>query len=410
MDQLRLNSFLKFGYFLDYENREYRFDLSGVDRRRYEGADEHELVEAGVRKTRDAITRLFTPGSDHVVPLSGGLDSRAILAGLLECADARSIYTYTFGTPGTLDFSIGNRIAAEFGTRHTSIPLDQHAYSMDELLETSHATDHQTVLFSTAPLRVIRNEFATHVHWSGAFAGPPTGNVLPEHPSRTEGEARKRFVGHKYTHVKSCTLTNCRDEELHPLLEIRWIEPGTVTYDEQLHLEFAQLRWIAPHVLPRGFDYRTPFLDRDWLGLMFGVDNRYRLKQYLYKRILAEAFPLAFSYKTKSHYGVPLGASRLKIGVNRVANRVRKSLQEVRGSYINPGINYIDFNSGIRLRRDLIDIVYQNIMDLRGRKIVDWIDIRGIWKSHSEGASDFGDALLVLASLEIHLKAIEAKG
>ena len=35
-----------------------------------------------------------------VVPLSGGLDSRLILASLLEFYDAKEIYTFTFGKEG----------------------------------------------------------------------------------------------------------------------------------------------------------------------------------------------------------------------------------------------------------------------------------------------------------------------
>ena len=42
---------------------------------------------------------------------------------------------------------------------------------------------------------------------------------------------------------------------------------------------------------------------------------------------------------------------------------------------------------------------------LKKRKIVDWIDIDEIWKRHINKTADHADALLTLASLEIHLKA-----
>jgi len=44
-------------------------------------------------------------------------------------------------------------------------------------------------------------------------------------------------------------------------------------------------------------------------------------------------------------------------------------------------------------------------MDLKERKIIDWIDIDNIWKRHINKESDHADALITLASLEIHLKA-----
>ena len=44
----------------------------------------------------------------HIVPLSGGLDSRAILGGLLDAGLKDQITTVTFGTLGTWDYDIGS--------------------------------------------------------------------------------------------------------------------------------------------------------------------------------------------------------------------------------------------------------------------------------------------------------------
>ena len=46
-----------------------------------------------------------------------------------------------------------------------------------------------------------------------------------------------------------------------------------------------------------------------------------------------------------------------------------------------------------------------NVMDLKSRNIIDWIDIELILKNHLSNKGDFADALIVLASLEIHLKS-----
>lgn len=55
--------------------------------------------------------------------LSGGLDSRAILGGLISAGLKDSIVTVTFGTPGTYDFDIGKKIATELGIKHELIDL-----------------------------------------------------------------------------------------------------------------------------------------------------------------------------------------------------------------------------------------------------------------------------------------------
>ena len=74
-------------------------------------------------------------------------------------------------------------------------------------------------------------------------------------------------------------------------------------------------------------------------------------------------------------------------------------------NHVNPGVNYIDFNMGIRERNDLKSVIYENINDLKSRKIVEWINIEKIWKDHINNKNNHGEALLTLASLEIHLKA-----
>lgn len=404
MSQLRLNSFLKFGYFLDYAPR-YAFDLSLVKRSTYAGVPEEQLVRSGAHILTRAITESYLPGRDNVVPLSGGLDSRAVLACLRECTESANIHTYTFGTPGTLDFDIGNAIGRRFGTRHRAIPLTEHRYTLDTLLDVSRRTDHQTLVFHTAPVELMDSEYGGHIHWSGAFAGTPSGNVLPKVPSATRAEAKSRFIAHKYTHVQSCQLTNCPDQDLHSLLETEWLAPDRVTYDEQLHLQFAQLRWIAPHVLMDGFEYRTPFLDREWLGFIMSIADQHRYNQRLYKKILLHAFPAEFSLPTKSHYGVPLGAGRIAVFSVRARNRIRRTAQRWRPRRPNPKTNYIDFASAIRLRSDVREVIGSSIMDLRSRGIVDWVDIESLWSRHLSGTADFSDALLVLASLEIHCKA-----
>ena len=58
-------------------------------------------------------------------------------------------------------------------------------------------------------------------------------------------------------------------------------------------------------------------------------------------------------------------------------------------------------------RDDLRTLVYENIQDLKKRRIVDWIDIDGIWKRHQDQEENHADTLTLLASLEINLKLSE---
>ena len=71
--QKNINSFLQLGYFLDYKNPDLSFDFSGVDKEKYAGATEQELIEEGSKLWLEAISANFKPNEKHLVPISGGL-------------------------------------------------------------------------------------------------------------------------------------------------------------------------------------------------------------------------------------------------------------------------------------------------------------------------------------------------
>ena len=110
LDEIRVNSFLRLGYFIDYPGKRAPIDFSRIDKARYSDVPFEELVRVGVGKLRNTVGELWVEGREHVVPLSGGLDSRLILGALLEHSDARDIRTFTYGIAGSYDFEIGNAV------------------------------------------------------------------------------------------------------------------------------------------------------------------------------------------------------------------------------------------------------------------------------------------------------------
>lgn len=64
-------------------------------------------------------------GMDRVViPLSGGMDSRVLLALALQVLPREAIHTVTFGHPTSLDFRIGRQVAQDFGVTNQVMPMD----------------------------------------------------------------------------------------------------------------------------------------------------------------------------------------------------------------------------------------------------------------------------------------------
>lgn len=404
MDVTNLNSFLKLGYFIDYHNKEYQLNYSHIDRLKYHEYSEQDLIDLCAWKFKHAIAKNFKLKQKHLLPLSGGLDSRAILAALLEFTQAKNINTYTFGTPGTFDYEIGNFVAKVVGTTHVSFPLTEYKYDQNELLDISNQVDHQTVLFHHPPMWEIDKRFGHCQVWSGYIGDAVTGGHLPNNISKTIFEVKKKYLK-KFPYVTSINLTNCEDNDFLDHINFDWIEKSKLSFEEQMLYQERVQKLTAPHVLMKGYRYNTPFINNAFMDFMFSIDDRYRRHQYLYRKMLVKTFPELFKLKTKTNYGLSLDASKLTVFFRRALNKGKRTANRFASLFVNQDINYLNFDVAIREKDDLNKIFYDNVMDLKHRNLIDWIDMDNIWMNHINKRRNHSDALIVLASLEIHLKA-----
>ncbi len=396
-----INSFLKFGYFLGYKNNNYSISFDGIDKIKYNNANESELIDEGISRWKNCIHSQFENRKKHVVPLSGGLDSRAILGALLELTDAENIYTYTFGTPKTYDYEIGRRIAKKTGTRHTQLEFSDNDYSTDDLIQVSKRVDHQTLLFLHPHMKIVDELFSDHAVWSGTIIDVYFGRHTHELKANSWDEAIKNSF-RENIFVSSLDITNIPDSQMFKLVDVDDSVKNELELEHIIDLRNRQLKFIAPHVLMKGYDYKVLFQDADLTGFALSMDSKLIDDQFLYKKMMLRAFPTLFSLPTKSNYGLPLNASIPRQYARRFVNKLRRNLLK---QLTDPNTNYLNFNQAIRERSDLRKVVYENVMDLKNRQIVDWIDIDKIWNSHNRENNNHADALITLASLEIHIKA-----
>lgn len=404
MNTVNINSFLQFGYFLDYKNPDYTIDFSGTDKSRYEHTPEAELIDTGITLWKKAIEKQFNTHEKHVVPLSGGIDSRAILASLLELTDASNIHTYTFGTPGTLDYEIGNRIARVAGTKHTPCNLMEYAYDLNELIDISKRVDHQTLMFLSPRIAVLDDMFGDWNVWSGIIIDVFFGR----HTHTQKANAWEQAILNSFkenTYTKSVNIVNVPEENYFKHIDYDPRVKGTLVLEHVIDLMNRQVKFVAPIVLMKGYKYKLLFTDKALTDFALSINNCLNEDQYFYKEMFLKAYPHLFSFPVKSNCGLPLSAGRFQVYRRRMLNKFKRTTNTLFPLFINPDINYLDFDEAIRNKADLNKIIYECIMDLKQKHIVDWIDIESIWNRHIGGKANHSDALLTLASLEIHLKA-----
>ncbi|MDY7032271.1 MAG: asparagine synthase-related protein, partial [Thermodesulfobacteriota bacterium] len=77
----------------------------------YDSRPVHELVDELYILWQQAVERRVDRKNNNLIFLSGGLDSRAILAASLKSIDKEKLHTVTYGHERSLDFKLGRLIA-----------------------------------------------------------------------------------------------------------------------------------------------------------------------------------------------------------------------------------------------------------------------------------------------------------
>lgn len=403
-----IHSFLSFGYFLDYDRDECPIDFSRIDHAPYVGLPEAELVRIGANKLRQSFAALFRSGADHVIPLSGGLDSRLIVGALRECTEAKNLQTVTFGVPGTYDYDLGCLVGRQAGTRHSALPINHFSYHEDELLDRAKRMRDQVIVFHCVPLWHFDRLFGRSVLWSGYVGDAVAGSHLRDHASTSWDEAKRKYV-QRLRLVRTQRLDRCSEEDMMQHLSIGDLPPSTLTYDEQLLFAEGVRKFTAPTVLLDGFDFLTPFINSPWMDFMFSVPTRYRLDERLLITIGQTAYPDLFGLPTKMNYGSVLGSRKELALAKRVVNKARKAVRRYVPSVGWAPMLYDDFDERYRDSPDLIAIARKSLADLGARGIVGWLDLDRLWRQHRDRRGNFADALNALVSLEIVLKSRESR-
>lgn len=409
-----VSAFLYFGYLPETSPDALSF-LNGLQNGRAAEASfgrrhPDSLVRSGVkilkRVFRESLAR---DGSrQHLLPLSGGLDSRAILGGLLDNLDTGQVRTVTYGTPGTLDFEIGQRVARAAGVRSIAVDLsaEDWRWNGEEIAETAVRTRRPVWLFDAyVNHHIVEKHGTERVVWSGFMGEALSGAHLRDEDSATWKQAKSAFV--KWNRFSDALeLTPPGFVAADQLPDSPWLARAVLSYDDQLDFGIRQSSWIKQIVLRTGYDCRTPFLHPDWMAFILRVPRRYREKQWLYKEILRAAYPDLFALPTKTAAGLPLGTApwrrAVRVALLRAAHLGERLLPCWRWG-LHPSSKYVDFDQSLRQQEDLKAVVHASVESLSRRGIVDWVDIDSMWRRHQRDQGDYADALTLLASLEMNI-------
>lgn len=338
----------------------------------------------------------------HVVPLSGGLDSRAVLAGLLDLDIRDKIHTVTFGIPGAWDYDLAREVARVAGVKHEAIDLTSIQLSLADLVDTVKSGGKWTYTIDAFYNGIIRKRYGTDaVYWSGFQGDALTGAHLA--PSRPI--AWDTAIHHFLNTNRYCWSVPLLPECIEPtelLPDQPLVQASRLDYDDQLDLGIRQLSGIMPIVISSRYRQALPFLQEAWTRFILGIPREFRHRQRLYKRVLHRAWPEIFSVPIKNHYGARIDASRLRISANALSFKLVRRFASRFGwpsSAMRLAQNYIDVADAFRNRPDYRRLLVESVSALRDYDLIPWVPIDRICNEHRRGVRNHSQALLLFCGL-----------
>jgi asparagine synthase (glutamine-hydrolysing) len=267
----------------------------------------HELA----RLLRAAVDRRVLPGERPSVMLSGGLDSRALLACL---PPERCGGTATLGVPGCRDIAYAARVARAAGVSHRELRLSAADWDLDRL----HALWKGDANVSPADLSSSRfgreMRALSPVNLNG-FAGDLVagGSYLRE--GFLDTPADRAFAEIQYG-VHAALAPGADDHSRAPHTDpfVLAQRVRRMTIAGTLEAEDAS-------------EQRKPFMDNDLLEFLYGLPDGARARSSLYRRALLVLSPALFGDIPCQKTGLPIAAEdstwgRAAIFAQRVARRL----------------------------------------------------------------------------------------
>ena len=252
-----------------------------------------------------AVGRRCLPGRRVGLVLSGGLDSRAILAAL----PGADYSAFTFGRPGSADHCIAARAARLKGVEHRSFAIDP-ANWLDRRLDAVWWSDGMLDLMhmhGVEALPRIRSLFAIAFNGAGGDGLAGGGHLFDPGGLARHLEFRLGF-----------------DRDAHPGLladlESYFSRLGSA---HAFYVDHRMRSFSIYGLLPgicQGLEYRLPFMDNDFQELLYASPVPFKRRNRLYHRMLLHAFP-------RFYKDIPWQATGAPITWPRWAARARRALR-----------------------------------------------------------------------------------
>ncbi|MES1926323.1 asparagine synthase-related protein [Salinisphaera sp. T31B1] len=411
-----LNALLHYGYCINPAGRRPALpfavdtlEAAREQRRVFATLSEDAICRQGLATWKRVCRRILERRSGpFLLPLSAGLDSRAVLAGMVD-QQAPSLHTVTYGIAGAFDYEIAPDIARRAGVANDRIDLAEVSVGAERIEAIADEPGRLSFVMDMYFNRVITDRYGPgYTYLSGYISDVLAGKYAGAETSQTWARARELFA-ERHRHSRTATLTHPQADPAQSLPGQPWVPPELLNYDDQLEYAVRQECEMRPIVMRGDFDSIAPMLDEEWVAFTMALTDEQRRGRRLYKKMFLTGFPDLFELPTAATAGLPLTASE-----SALASRTRRLKRQRRWRAkfqrflpwlsVPPGNRrwqYIDFKRSLTEREDLSRLFGDCMAGLDASRLVPWINAGELLEAQRRGVANHEKALNVLLNLEV---------
>lgn len=339
---------------------------------------EDDIAEELGRLFIDSVKRRSINGEDIGLQLSGGLDSRAILAAM---PTGRNLNTLSYGKEGCDDVRFAKMAAKVKGAKQKIYELKEDNW-LDPRIRGVWWTDGQEDLMHMHGIVAIEDDIRSDIKINlNGFLGDAVlgGSYIPN--SSTLDCSNDDNTIAKFMNTTSDMLEGFD----------KYTDLGKSDY---YLLQNRGRRWVfgGTKLTLTGIEHRKPFFDNNLIELIYSLPDKLRFNSYIYNKMLIRTFPKYFMRIPWAKTGVPISWPNNIVNIAKFTQKLRhkfgKEITRFGLKYNNPN-NYTDYANWIR-REPIISFINKLLSDPNAlyTEFISREKVLNEWKNHLNGINN----------------------
>ena len=399
-----------------YWNYNYKPDYSKT---------EDEFVDELVKTFKKAIAIRMKDNNHYGVSLSGGLDSRTVVAAI-EKNKRKEVLAFTFGPLDCNEVKIAKKVSNKAGTMHKIIEITPEMIidNAEKEIYLSDGLDYVGVSYIPVILKTVRSDVDivfTGFALDGTLANPTlTRKILNAKSDEdlfeilydrtrffSDEELSKLFVHGYHNKIKTYPSSSFKKA----FDEVSESHPGNK--NDHFELQNHVRRWTAMgNVLMKfNVEYSIPALDNEFINVIRTVPPELRLDHRIYRKFLIKLSP-KISKIPYDHTMVSADAPMILWRVGkmylRIQNKIKRLVWKIsKGKIsIHSKKSYVESNEWLRTNENWKRFFKDLLLDKNAmsKKYLNQEYINTLIREHEEGKKNNSQKILYLASFELFLE------